>query len=343
MNRYFKGVFGPLLIAEIGGNHEGDFAYAKKLCDLAIASNADCIKFQVYTGDGLVSSVESPDRNKHFKKFEFSKDQHIELAQKVHQAGKKYTASVWEENALEWIDPYIDFYKIGSGDLTAYALLEAIAKKKKPIVLSTGLSSDIEVMETVAFLQMQNDMYKSEDNLALLQCTSMYPINYGDANLDVMKKYKEETGLTVGYSDHTIDLKALQYAAAMGAEILEFHFTDNKEGKTFRDHKVSLTKDEVEKLTDELEIIRTLKGNDEKRPLSIEIENGHVDSFRRAVYLNKDVAAGYIIKKEDLVLLRPNHGIDAREYKNVIGKKLSKPLKAFEKIDIENLQDNISN
>ncbi|MEZ5035245.1 MAG: N-acetylneuraminate synthase family protein [Chitinophagaceae bacterium] len=338
MSRYFKGVFGPLLIAEIGGNHEGDFTYAKKLCELAIDTKADCVKFQVYTGDGLVSPVESPDRNQHFKKFELSSHQHIELAKKVKQSGKKYTASVWEKNALEWIDPYIDFYKIGSGDLTAYALLEAIAKKRKPIVLSTGLSTEIEVMETVAFLQMQDDMYKSEDNLALLQCTSMYPIQYGDANLNVMKKYKEETGLTVGYSDHTIDLKALQYAAAMGAQILEFHFTDTKEGKTFRDHKVSLTKNEVEDLAAELAIIRTLKGSAQKQPISIEIENGHVNSFRRAVYLNKDVAAGYAIKEEDLVLLRPNYGIDARHYKTIVGKKLKKPIKAFEKIEIKNLQ-----
>ena len=338
MSQYFKGKYGPLLIAEIGGNHEGDFAYAKKLCDLAIASKADCVKFQIYTGDGLVSPVESPDRNKHFKKFELSNEQHIELAKKVRQAGKKYTASVWEENALEWIDPYIDFYKIGSGDLTAYALLESIVKKKKPIILSTGLSTEKEVLETVAFLQMQDDMYKSGDNLALLQCTSMYPINYGDVNLNVMKKYNEDTGLTVGYSDHTIDLKALQYAFAMGAEILEFHFTDAKEGKTFRDHKVSLTQKEVDDLVAELEIIGTLKGSASKKPVTIEIENGHISSFRRAVYLNKDVAAGYAIKEEDLVLLRPNYGIDARHYKTIVGKKLKKPIKAFEKIEIKNLQ-----
>ena len=124
----------PLLIAEIGGNHEGNFQYAKALTQLAIDSGADAIKFQIYTGDTLVSSVESPSRNKHFKKFELTQDQHIELAKMVRDAGRMYSASVWDVDVLDWINPYISFYKIGSGDLTAYPVLKAIAQKRKPIV-----------------------------------------------------------------------------------------------------------------------------------------------------------------------------------------------------------------
>ena len=119
-NNPFKGKHGPLLIAEIGGNHEGDFEYAKKLTQLAIDSDVDYVKFQIYSGDNLVSKKESPTRNKHFKKFELSKEQHIELANMVVESGLKYTSSVWDINSMMWINDYMDFYKIGSGDLTAY-------------------------------------------------------------------------------------------------------------------------------------------------------------------------------------------------------------------------------
>jgi sialic acid synthase SpsE len=109
-------------IAEIGGNHEGNYDYALKLCDLAIESGADAIKFQLYRGNRLVSSVSSPDRNAHFKKFELSREQHVALAERVHQAGRHYMASVWDVEMLEWIDAYIEIHKVGSGDLTSYPM-----------------------------------------------------------------------------------------------------------------------------------------------------------------------------------------------------------------------------
>jgi N,N'-diacetyllegionaminate synthase len=338
MKNIFTGKFGPLLIAEIGGNHEGDFEYAKLLCRLAIESQVDYVKFQIYTGNTLVSPVESPDRNKHFKKFELTKEQHIELAEMVIQAGRRYTASIWDTDILEWIDPYMDFYKIGSGDLTAYAMIKAIAGKKKPIIFSTGLATEKEVLDTVAFIQGLDPIYKDPHNLGILQCTSMYPIEYSDANLNVMLRLKEKTGLTVGYSDHTTDSKAMLYATAMGAEVLEFHFTDTKEGKVFRDHKVSLTKNDVHSLIEEIRIIGQLKGSFEKKPTAIELENDHVKSFRRATYLNRDAEPGHTITNEDLVFLRPNVGVDARIYTDIIGKKLTTPLKAFEKINADTLK-----
>ncbi|MCZ2459945.1 MAG: N-acetylneuraminate synthase family protein [Chitinophagales bacterium] len=337
MKNAFTGKHGPLLIAEIGGNHEGDFEYAKRLCQLAIESEADYIKFQIYTGNTLVSPVESPDRNKHFKKFELTKEQHIELAEMVIKAGRHYTASIWDDKIIEWMDPYMELYKIGSGDLTAYAIIKSIVKKKKPIILSTGLATEKEILETVAYIQGLDEMYRKPENFAVLQCTAMYPIDYGDANLNVMLRLKEKTGLTVGYSDHTTDSKALLYATAMGAEVLEFHFTDSREGKIFRDHKVSLTKEDTLNLIEEIKIIKKLKGDFEKKPTKIELDNDHVKSFRRATYLNKDLAAGQTIGEEDLVFLRPNVGIDARHYQNIIGKKLTKPIKAYEKIDAESL------
>jgi len=332
-NNPFLGKHGPLLIAEIGGNHEGNFEYAKELTELAISTNVDFIKFQLYTGDTLVSKIESETRNAHFKKFELKKEQHIELAKLVRNAGIGYMASVWDEEMMEWIDPYLPIYKIGSGDLTAYSIIRTIAQKGKPIILSTGLSTEKEVLEAISFIQSVNIKYKRPENLAILQCTSMYPIPESDANLSVMNRLKEKTGLTIGYSDHTEGTKALKTAYAMGSQIFEFHFTDNREGKSFRDHKVSLTPDEVKEFIKTIKRIDEIKGSCEKKPLPIEIENGHVDSFRRAVYPKKDIPSGTKITEKDLICLRPNHGIDARDYDKVIGKITRVDLKAHQKLE----------
>ncbi|MBI4647574.1 MAG: N-acetylneuraminate synthase family protein [Bacteroidia bacterium] len=328
----FKGKHGPLLIAEIGGNHEGNFEYAKKLTKLAISTDVDYIKFQLYSGDGLVNPIESPDRNEHFKKFQLTKEQHIYLAETVLNAGMGYIASVWDEDMMSWIDPYLRIYKVGSGDLTAYPLLHKIAQKYKPIILSTGLATEGDILDSIDYIQEIDEMYKSPENLAVLQCTSMYPIPDSDANLAVIPHLKKITRLTVGYSDHTTGIKALLYAYAMGAEILEFHFTDTREGKTFRDHKISLIPSEIAQLKQEIGYIRTLKGGYQKKPVKSEIENNHVVSFRRAVYPAKDIPKGKIIEPDDLVCLRPNHGIDAREFDRLIGEKTKTDLMKYQRL-----------
>lgn len=333
MSKNFKGKYGPLLIAEIGGNHEGNFEYAMKLVDLAISTNVDFIKFQLYTGDTLVSRIESPTRNSHFKKFELTKEQHIAIAEKITKAGIGYIASIWDEDMMEWIDPYIPIYKVGSGDLTAYPVLKTIAQKKKPIIISSGLSTEKEVLDAIKYIQSIDKRYKSAEYLAVLQCTSMYPITNADANLSVITEFKKKTKLTVGYSDHTEGMSALLYSVAMGAEILEFHFTDSREGKVFRDHKVSLTPDEVVTLISEIKIIEELKGNSEKKPLKIETDNEHEISFRRAVYPRKDIKAGTVVSEKNLICLRPNHGIDARDFDKLIGKKAKVDLKEHQKLD----------
>lgn len=339
MNSSWKGKYGPLLIAEIGGNHEGNFEYAKKLTQLAIDSGADYVKFQIYTGDGLVSKVESPDRNQHFKKFELSPEQHIKLAEICRNQQVGYTASVWNFDALDWINPFMDFFKIGSGDLTAYPMLKELAKYKKPVLISTGLANEEEVVEAVAFLRKQSDFYKKEETIAVLQCTSMYPINNSDANLNVMHRLKELLNCAVGYSDHTEGSYAMEIATAMGAEILEFHFTDERAGKTFRDHKVSLTKEEVQQLIKKIKLIYTLKGTSEKKALPIEIENGHLQSFRRAIYPSRDIKTGEILSVDNLTVLRPAHGIDAREWENVVGKIAKNDLTKGQKINFNDFSD----
>ncbi|HKJ75418.1 MAG TPA: N-acetylneuraminate synthase family protein [Alphaproteobacteria bacterium] len=333
----WKGRCGPLLIAEIGGNHEGDFETAKDLTRKAIEAGPDYVKFQLYRGDSLVSPVESPDRNAHFKRFELSREQHIELAEMCAQAGVGYMASVWDLEMLEWIDPWLSVYKIGSGDLTAFPLVREMARRGKPIILSTGLANFDEVLQTVAQIQAVDGGYSKPERLCLLQCTSMYPISEREAELRVMDVLRQKTGVAVGYSDHTEGGLALRVAAAMGAEVLEFHFTDKREGRTFRDHKVSLTGDELDELREDLQRINALRGSGTKVPQPAEVEEGHVVSFRRAVYLTKDLEVGERIKPEDVTLLRPNHGIDARDADYVVGGTVCERVRPYERLDYDSI------
>lgn len=329
----WRGAAGPLLIAEIGGNHEGNFEMAKDLAEKAIGSGADCVKFQIYRGQSLVSPVESPDRYKHFQRFELLPEQHIELAEMCRRGGVQYLSSVWEMEMLEWIDPYLSFYKIGSGDLTAWPLLRQFAERKKPMLVSTGLANLDEVLQTVDFIQSVDARYKEPEWLCLLQCTSMYPIPDSDAELRVMDTLRERTGLAVGYSDHTIGSMAIRAAVAMGADVIEFHFTDSREGKTFRDHKVSLVAAEVRQLKQDLEQIVAFRGDGIKVPQKSELETGHEVSFRRAVYANRPIKAGETIAETDLVILRPAHGTDARDMPSVIGAQATADIEPYKAIN----------
>lgn len=333
----WQGKYGVYLIAEIGGNHEGDFDYACKLTRLACQAGVDAVKFQVYTGDTIVSKVEDPARNQHFKRFELTPDQYISLAKQCQDYGVTFLASVWNIDALDWIDPYLTFYKIGSGDLTAYPFIKRIVSRGKPIVLSTGLSTQAEVEDVVSLIQSLDDRYKKADYLALLQCSSMYPIPDEDANLNVIHWLRNRFQLTVGYSDHTIGTEAAETAVAMGAEILELHFTDTRQGKSFRDHQVSFTPEEIRQLIEKIERIKVLQGSPSKSPTESETNANHVVSFRRAVYPVRDLPAGTVITEDDLVVLRPNHGIDARQYGRVVGKTVQRDLRAYKSLSWDDL------
>ncbi len=329
----WKGKSGVYLIAEIGGNHEGDFEKAKELAELACKSGVDAVKFQIYTADSLVNKVEDPDRHTHFKKFEMSPEQHIALAEICQNKKVTYLASVWDMNALEWIDPYMEFYKIGSGDLTAYPFLEKIAKIGKPMIISTGLSTLKEVRNTVALVQSVDKRYNDANYLALLQCTSSYPLSESDVNLNVMKTLQDEFDVTVGYSDHTTDSYAAEIAVSMGAAILEIHFTDDKERSSFRDHQVSFTIQGISDLIDSIKRIKKLQGSPDKHPTESEIESGHVNSFKRGIYTARNISRGEVLSESDLVFLRPKRNVDVSLLKKILGNRLNKSVRKLHEVD----------
>lgn len=329
---WFKSDKNPVFfIAEIGGNHEGNFETARKMLRLAAESGADAAKFQIYTGETLVNGSLSPDRVAHFNRFMLPLNQYQDLAEEAKRLGILFMASVWNYEGLDVLGSQISIHKVGSGDLTYYPMLKALVDTDKPIILSTGMATLDEVKDAHHFIRSVNPTFVKEGKLALLQCTSMYPIPDEDANLSAMPLLQAATGCPVGYSDHTVGALALEVAVAMGAQILEKHFTDSREGKTFRDHQLSLTKDEVKSFLERARSIKRLQGNASKEVMPSEKE--HRVSMRRGVFPARDLPKGTIIRAEDLVFLRPSIGVDAREYNQLIGKKTTVDLKRNEQLD----------
>lgn len=320
------------VIAEIGGNHEGDFEYAQRLLKQAANSGADAAKFQVYSGDKLVSRIADPERNKHFDRFALTIDQYEQLAQMAKDLEIMFMASIWDRESLARLDRYIAVHKIGSGDFNAYELVEAIIRTGKPIIQSCGLATIEEIEDYVDFVKSIDPDYIEQRKLCLLQCTVMYPIPDEQANLNAMRLIADRTHLPVGYSDHTLGTYAAEIAVAMGAQVIEMHFTDEREGKTFRDHQLSVTQHEMQQFVTQVDKIKTLQGSYDKQLMPIEIENNHPVFFRRAIYPLVDLAVGEQLARNNVTSLRPNKGIDARDYFNVLGKTLKVAKKAHEPI-----------
>lgn len=290
---------------------------------MALETPVDAIKFQTYFADSLVERSADPDRWKHFKRFELTIEQHEEIAQRIVDAGKDYLTSIWDIDAYKRLNKYLKHVKIGSGDMNSFSFLELAAATKKPIILSTGLSTFEEVEKSLALLRKFNPIYASRDMITVLQCTSMYPIDFNEANLDVMESYKN-FGTKIGYSDHTVGSRALEVATVLGADVLEFHFTDDNQNNSFRDHLVSLEQSHVEELYQFFSDFEALRGSDVKQPTMSEIEMGHLKSFRRGTYAACNLPVGSIIEQHDICEKRPCN--DGLRYENLIGRTVTKAI-----------------
>tara|TARA_Y100001935_G_scaffold23441_1_gene17012 strand:+ start:374 stop:1384 length:1011 start_codon:yes stop_codon:yes gene_type:complete len=336
MNLDFKK---PFIIAEVGGNHEGSLDYAKDLLIQAAAGGADAVKFQTYFPDRIVSKVEDPDRHKHFSKFSLLIDDYLELAELAKENNVMFMSSIWDSESFLALDSSISIHKIGSGDLTNFPLIKEIISTGKPLIISTAMSTMREVEDTVNFIEETKPEYKDSNKLAILQCVAMYGEPDDQyANLNVIRSLSQRfPNHTIGYSDHTIGNYAANIAVALGAKILEIHFTDDK-SRDFRDHHISVTKEELIDLKQNILKTQTLQGATIKEPV-LKIETSErISEFRRSCYLKNDCKSGEIITQENLTTLRPNKGIDSRDYFKLLGKKLLINKKAFEAIywdDIE--------
>lgn len=325
-------------IAEIGGNHEGDYDQALRQLDLALEAGVDAVKFQIYQGDKLVSPIENEPRKEKFDEFELTKHEFKKLAEKANNHNTDFLASAWDKKSIEWANKIVPFHKIGSGDVTAFPLIRQMVETGKPILMSTGLSTISEVRRTVNFIQNIDSSYITENKLVLLQCNSMYPTPDEDAHIRAMHALEEEFNLPVGYSDHTFGTEAAYLATLAGACVLELHFTDMRKDREFRDHQISIKQEEVSKLMDRIVRAETLLGEKKKQITPSERDSGHVTSFRRAVYAAEDLEAGDKLTRDNITVLRPEHGVSAWKYENVIGRYINTERKHFEPIREEDLR-----
>jgi len=330
-------------IADIAANHDGDLNRAFKLIELAKEAGADAAKFQNFKASKIVSKLGFESlggqlsHQKTWKKSVYevyddasiSSDWTAKLKEKCDRVGIEYFTSPYDFASVDAVDPYVNVYKIGSGDLTWPAIIEHIAKKGKPVIIASGASSLVEVQNAMDVLQ------KITDRIVLMQCNTNYTAsleNFKFINLNVLKKFKELFPETIlGLSDHTPGHATVLGALALGARVFEKHFTDDnsREGP---DHKFAMNPKTWRDMVDRSNELNNALGDGIKRVESNELDASIVQ--RRALRAIKDLKAGETITLNDLEALRPipKDGIPPYEIGQIVGKRLKENLKAGEHI-----------
>jgi len=331
------------IIAEIAQAHDGSLGIAHSFIDALKDTGVDAVKFQTHIAEAESSYFEpfrvnfsyvDKTRFEYWKRVEFSIEEWKELKEHCEQNNLEFMSTPFSNGAVDLLERLsVKRYKIGSGDVNNFLLLEKVARTKKPIILSSGMSSFEELDETVSFLKK---LGYNENSLSIMQCTTMYPTPYKFIGLNVISELKTRYNLPVGLSDHSGKMYFLLASIALGAEVLEFHVTFDK--RMFGpDSTSSLNIDEVKELVEGVRAIEdSLNNKIDKNDLSNFLEVKKI--FGKTLAINKDKKAGEIISFEDLEGKKPfGLGIDAKEYKNIIGKKLKVDKKRWDFLQYEDL------
>ena len=329
------------IIAEAGVNHNGDIGLAKKLIDAAKTAGVDAVKFQTFRTEDIVSKTTSvatyqeknigtsESQQEMLKKLELSYDDFVELKKYCDEKGIIFLSTPHTEDAIDFLENLIPAYKTGSGDLINLPFLKKVAKKGKPIILSTGMSTMQEVEEALEAIYEEGN-----NQVIVLHCTTDYPCPFEDANLRVMQAMKEKFNCLVGYSDHTLGVTVPIIAVSLGAAVIEKHFTTDK-NLYGPDHKASLEPNELKKMVEEIRKTETALGSSDKTPTGPEKEIMKV--IRKSIVAKRDIKAGDIIEREMLTIKRPGTGIEPKFIGRVLGKKTKKPIKKDEIIGWDKL------
>ncbi len=318
----------PYIIAEIGVNHEGSLDRAKKLISLAKDGGADAVKFQTYKADNLASknspaywdTKKEPTKNQHelFKKYDsFGAEEFVELYKYSKKNNIEFLSTPFDDPAIDFLDPLVCCFKISSSDITNIPFLRKIAKKNKPILLSTGASNLEEI--NIAIKELEKHGSKKEE-IVLLHCILNYPTEKINANLNMIKdlvnKYPEHL---IGYSDHTLpdeNMSSLIAAYLLGAVVIEKHFTDNKKLKG-NDHYHAMDVNDLINLKKILKNTESLLGNiKEKKP--IPSEDIARKNARRSIVLKRSIKAGHHIVDKDITYKRPGTGLSPLHWDEVL-------------------------
>ncbi|EAQ42185.1 N-acetylneuraminate synthase [Polaribacter sp. MED152] len=335
-----------LIIAEAGVNHNGDIKKAKKLIDVACNAGVDYVKFQSFKADKLVSKeakkAEYQKKNindnddsqfEMLKKLELSEKNHLELQKYCTQKGVQFFSTAFDVEGVHYLDSLnFNIFKIPSGEITNYPYLKAIAQKKKPVILSTGMSNLNEI-ETALKIITENGVDKK--NVTILHCNTEYPTPMKDVNLKAMNTIGEKLKVNVGYSDHTLGIEVPIAAVALGATVIEKHFTLDR-NLPGPDHRASLEPLELKQMVSAIRNIEeAISGNGIKEPSKSEKKN--ISIARKSIHLKKGLKEGEVINEEDIISLRPGDGICSMKWNEIIGKKVSKDLEGFHKLTWEDL------
>lgn len=327
-----------LVIAEAGVNHNGDLNLAKRLVDEAKTAGADIVKFQTFVPELLSSkNTEMADYQKEnlgldgsqlnmLKKIALNFEDFSVLSDYCKQVGIKFLSTPFDCQSIYFLDKLQDIWKIPSGEITNYPYLVEIAKTKKNVILSTGMSSLEEIEDALNVLRINGS-----DDVSLLHCNTSYPTPYSDVNLRAMLTIRDKFGLKVGYSDHTQGIEVPIAAVALGAEIIEKHFTldRNMEGP---DHKASLEPKELADMVHAIRNIEKAVGDGIKRVTMSERSN--ISVARKSIVALTAIKKGEIFSDSNLTTKRPGTGISPMKWNSVIGKAAVRDFQKDELIEI---------
>jgi N,N'-diacetyllegionaminate synthase len=312
-----------LVIAEIGNNHEGDIGRALQLIDAAAEAGADVVKFQTIVPERL-STSDQVDRLAQLRRFQLTRADHERLARAAADRGVMFMSTPFAIEVVDWLDGLVPAFKVASGDNDFWPLFDRLARTGKPLIVSLGLASLSHAKNIVEFCREAWRRHgQTGGELALLHCVTAYPTPEESARLGVLHELRA-LGVPIGYSDHTLGIKAAELAVAAGARIIEKHFTLDKNQSAFRDHQLSANPAELRELIAAIRRAERMFAV----PSSAGADEGNRTAVRRSIAAARDLSAGAVLTLEDLTWLRPGSGLRPGEESRLIGRTLRQNVPA---------------
>lgn len=330
------------IIAEAGVNHNGNINNAFKLAKIALKSGADFVKFQFFVAESLASkkskkaqyqlkNIKNKDKSQAsmLSKLQLSLKDLIKLEKYCQKIKINFLLSFFDHKSINLVKKFkLKYIKIPSGEITNFPLLRDIAKAKKKIILSTGMANLKEIKDA---LKIFNDNKVLKKDITILHCTTDYPTKTEDVNLNSMLTIKDNFKCNIGYSDHTTGYDASLYAVALGAKIIEKHFTIDKK-MNGPDHKASLDPNELYEFVKKIREVEKFLGSKEKKPQKSELKN--LKHVRKSIYASRFIHKNEIFSEDNIIPKRPYNKSSPMEWNNIIGKKSKKSFKKDEEIKI---------
>jgi len=332
-----------IIIAEAGVNHNGSLELAKKLVDVAATAGADYVKFQTFKAEKLVGkdvrkagyqqqnmNDEDGTQFSMLKKLELSESMHYELISYCQSRGIKFLSTAFDIEGIDLLENLqVDLFKIPSGEITNKPYLQYIAKKRKPVILSTGMANIEEIRNALDVLISGG---VSKGQITVLHCSTEYPTPMENVNLKAMLSIQDEFDIKVGYSDHTLGIEIPVAAVTLGATVIEKHFTLDKT-LPGPDHKASLEPEELKSMVKAIRNVeQALSGSGKKEPSAEEIKNMKV--VRKSIVASKNIQKGDVFSAENMDVKRPGTGISPMLWDEVIGYKAKRFFTKDELIEL---------